>query len=98
MTIDVRLREVEDHAPYTAALEAAGLESMLGGQWSCEDCEGCDTAWMLRIVACQTGEQPVALNEAISLLRTGHAPRGATPYPWTAERLLEIRRHANGGE
>ena len=94
MTIEERLREVEDHAPYIAALEAAGLGSMLGGQWSCEDREGCDTAWMLRSVERQTGEEPVALDEAISLLRIGHAPRGATPYPWTAERLLEIRRHA----
>lgn len=78
---------------YIRALEAAGIGEMLGLEWSVEDHEGCDTAWMLRAVCSeQTGEERVPLGEAISLLRDGHSPRGATPYPCAAEALLAIRR------
>lgn len=81
------------HDLYIRALDVVGLGSMLGMTWSVEDHDECDTAWMLRVVCSeQTGEEKVDLGEALLMLKSGHAPRGATPWPCAAEALLAIRR------
>lgn len=91
------VEEEEVHSLYVRALDAALLGDMLGMTWSVEDHEGCDTAWMLQVVCSeQTSEHPMELDDAVTLLRHGHAPRGATPYPCTAEALLAIRTRLGG--
>ena len=95
MTTNAKLRRMDDldqHRAIYAALAEARLEVLISCRWSVEDHEGCDTAWMLRVVCLeQTGERPVRIGDAIQLLMRGHAPRGATPYPDAAEALLSRR-------
>jgi hypothetical protein len=79
------------HEKYVFAVDAID-PALLGLLWSVDDREGCDTAWMLRVVCeRQTCETRVDLDEAGILLHSGHAPRGATPYPSAAEWLLARR-------
>lgn len=75
-----------------ASMENARLDSLIECRWSVEDHEGCDTAWMLRVVCLeQTGERTQPFADALALLVAGHAPRGATPWPDAAEELLARR-------
>lgn len=85
--------DVDDrHQAIYEALENAQLQDLIPCRWSCEDHEGCGTAWMLRVVCLeQNAERRVQLDSAINFLRMGHTPRGATPYPDAAEALLHRR-------
>lgn len=95
MVTNRQLREMPDHEAHKAiyaALAGAKMDDLIPCRWSCEGHEGCDTAWMLRTVCLhQTGERPVPLVMAVGLLTSGHAPRGATPWPDAAEALLARR-------
>ena len=95
MTTNAQLRRMDAHDQHSAiyaALVWAKLEDLIPCRWSVEDCEGGDTAAMLRAVClCQLGERRVPFSTAIENLVDGHAPRGATPYPDAAEALLARR-------
>jgi len=83
----------DKHRAFYDAVLRAKLEDLIPCRWSVEDHEGCDTTWMLRVVCLeQTGERRVKVDDAIDLLSQGHAPRGSTPYPETAEALLARRK------
>ncbi len=90
---DLRRMDAHDqHSAIYAALVWAKLEDLIPCRWSVEDCEGGDTAAMLQAVCLgQLGERRVPFATAIENLVDGFAPRGATPYPEAAEKLLARR-------
>lgn len=92
------LTEVEEegiHSLYVRSLDAVGLGGLMRATWAVADSDECDTAWMLRHV-CSDRDDPVELDDAVTMLKHGHAPRGATPWPCAAEALLAIRTRLGG--
>jgi len=87
-----RMNAHNQHSAIYAALVWAKLEDLIPCRWSAEDCEGGDTAAMLRAVCLsQLGERRVPFSTAIENGMDGFAPRGATPYPEAADALLARR-------
>jgi hypothetical protein len=90
--------DFERHKAIYAALSSAGLHDLIPCRWCCEDCEGCDTAEMLRIVCIeQTGERRVPFTTAVGDITLGFSPRGAIPYPDAAQALLARRTKETNG-